>query len=445
MHQSAWMWRSRKERAGGGIWPSPLDRKRCSVFLVLLSLFFGSWASSQESPFQPTPPGTPPAPPGLIRLGPFYLTPTLHVGTLGLDSNVFYTATSRQTDFTTSGGPGLDVVLPIGPVVRLFTGGDVNYVYFLRTVSQRKLGGDVNAGGEIVGERFHLRVEDSYTRSFQRPNYQVDERILQNEQDLTGKATSRLGHFILEGDTTYATTRVDSGQTFAGTNLSLTMSRNEILTLAKVGYGVTAKTSLVAGADYEVDRFPFETTRDADSNHVFAGLEITSDTRLSGKALGGVRLFRLRLHGSQQVQVPYADVDLTYVTGPRTQLKASYSRDLGYSAFNTSGVTPTVRLEAIGAGLIQGLWRGLDLRISGTRSRFITDGAITLVLASGQPVTAVRDDHIWQGTADLGYKFRSRLRMGVAATYVNRRSTFTDFGIQGLIVGGTVTYDPKRH
>ena len=44
--------------------------------------------------------------------------------------------------------------------------------------------------------------------------------------------------------------------------------------------------------------------------------------------------------------------------------------------------------------------------------------------------------------ADLGYRFRNSLRIGVAAFWADRTSSFADLGIEGLLVGLTVTYQP---
>jgi hypothetical protein len=57
-------------------------------------------------------------------------------------------------------------------------------------------------------------------------------------------------------------------------------------------------------------------------------------------------------------------------------------------------------------------------------------------------VVSVRDDKTREAGIDLGYRFRSRLRVGVAATYTDRRSTIAYFGIEGLIVGLTINYTP---
>jgi len=51
---------------------------------------------------------------GHVALGPFYLTPKFRIGTIGLDTNVLYTPTDRTTDISGSGGPGLELALPVG-------------------------------------------------------------------------------------------------------------------------------------------------------------------------------------------------------------------------------------------------------------------------------------------------------------------------------------------
>ena len=82
---------------------------------------------------------------------PFYLTPYLHIGTLGVDTNVFYSATERQTDFTASGGPGLEIVRPFGRESRFVVDGGLDYLYFAKTESQRRLNGYGSALPRRVG------------------------------------------------------------------------------------------------------------------------------------------------------------------------------------------------------------------------------------------------------------------------------------------------------
>ncbi len=119
--------------------------------------------------------------------GAFYLTPYLHIGTLGIDTNVFYTPTERQTDFTASGGPGLEIVKPFGRESRFRVDGGLDYIYFAKTESQRKLNGYGNALLDIRGVKTRFAVEERYERTFSRPNYEVNDRV---EQETEGTEVS---------------------------------------------------------------------------------------------------------------------------------------------------------------------------------------------------------------------------------------------------------------
>lgn len=423
------------------------------VEAVALGLCLGGWAGAQEPPPQPeTPTAFPVAPispaserPGRFKVGPFYITPTLRIGAIGLDTNVMYTATDRQTDVTASGGPGLRIVLPMGHSARLFTEGAGYYTYFVRTESQRKLGGNAQAGLEWTANRFKLKLAETYERTYQRPNFEVDQRVLQDRLGTIGELSIRtVGRLGLRTEVTSQRIDVPSNQTFLGADLRRTMSGDSHTAVVGLALGLTPKTSLLVEGDYQIDRFRFDTTRDADSNRVYGGFEIKSETRLSGRAVGGIRLFRPKeLQGANR-QDPYADVVLSYRLGPRTLLTATYTRDLMYSAFRVASAAAVLTNESVGARLEKGLWGRVELFLWARYYRLLSAGSVTVEQVDGTRVTDVRDDKVREAGADLGYRFRSTLRIGVAAVYIERRSTFKDFGIEGLLVGGTVSFDPPK-
>ena len=426
--------------------------------LGIAGLLLASALAAQEAPPHPQPSPSPsPSPaelpvaepqpaqrPGRFRVGPFFLTPTFRVGSIGLDTNVFYTPTERQTDVSANGGPGLDIALPFGGSgVQLYTGGAVDYTYFVRTESQRRFGGNVRGGLALKGNRLEARVEEGFSRSFQRPNFEVDRRLLLDQWSTRGTLALRtVGRLFIRAEAGRQSLSVASDEAYFGTDLRRTLTRDLDRGVLGLEYRLSIKTSFLVAADYERDRFPQDASRDADSNRIYAGFDIESDTRLAGRAVGGVRLFRPLIGGAAaRRDGPYASVDLSYRFGPGTLLKGLYAQDLQYSAFDVAGTSPTLTVESYGGRLEKVLVGHLELFLSGTLWRFRTSGAITVVSATGR-TTAVRSDHVRQGGADLGYRFRSRLRIGVAAVYTERRSTIADFGIQGLLVGGTVTYTP---
>src|SRR5687767_4007485 len=92
--------------------PPPVTRSGIGFFAVLLVVAaVGARAQDTAAP-TPTPAPEASPRPGRYRLGPLYLTPRLDLGPIGVDNNVFYTATDRRVDGHATGGPGLEVVLP---------------------------------------------------------------------------------------------------------------------------------------------------------------------------------------------------------------------------------------------------------------------------------------------------------------------------------------------
>jgi hypothetical protein len=397
----------------------------------------------------PTPTSVPPSerppdkPPGLLRLGPFWLNPRFNIGSLGLDTNVFYTSSDRRTDVHASGGPGLEVILPLVGDLALKGDGGLDYLYYARTPELRRLTGGGFGRVEWAGERLLAGAEHGYHLAFARPSFEVDERIEQEERRTYAELRIKAGHrltFALEG--LISRHEAEQGATFLGTDLQRTLTRRTERGFFELGYRLTPKTSLIVEVDHQADRFRLDPGRDADSNRLGGGFRLESRTRLAGRAVAGVRSFRPLAAGSRDVQRFYAQADLTYHFGPRTRLVGGYAQDIQHSAFEPTGDTPTVRAETGRLRLEKGLGGRFDVRFGAALTRLVTDGAVRIVPAEGPAFTAVRDDTVREAGAELGYTFRARLRLGAGATYTERRSTIADLGIEGLLLGGTITFTP---
>jgi hypothetical protein len=407
-------------------------------------LLLAPGAAAQES-LRASDPMGPPAPkkPGLWHVGPFYVTPTFHLGPIGVDNNVFYTATERTTDFSASGGPGLDVVLPLGADGQFFAGGELDYLYFVKTESQRRLRGDANGGFDFKGGRTLFHLEEFYAETFGRPNYEVDERIEQVEEGtrldlkrrLFGRIAIRLagrrGHYDTQGDAEYL-----------GQNLAPTLTRDEYIAGGGIDYSLSVKTSFVVEGEHAWHRFPLAPERDAESTRFWTGFRTDGTALIAGQALVGVLWFRPEATPGYELRRTIADVNATWSISPKTQITGVYSRGLEYSAFETSGQTPTLFNERYGLHIQKALVGNLDVRIFGRITRFETDGSITVDIPGEGTVTAPRDDKAREAGLDLGYAFRRRLRVGVVATYVDRNSNISYFGIDGLVIGASIKYQP---
>jgi hypothetical protein len=395
------------------------------------------------------PPGPEPTPntkprPGLLHIGPFFVTPKISLGSVGVDTNVFYSPTDRRTDLTATGGPGLEIVLPIRDSFRLVADGTVNYLYFLRTRSQRRFGGTALGKFEWKGGRTDFTVQETYTRSFSRPSYEVDRRVEHIQESTRAELRRKLfGRTSLLTSGERSNTRVPPGETFLGTDLGRTLSDNTWHAGVALEYGLTEKTAFVVEGSGDWHHFPSAPERDGRFDHGRAGLRTSSTTLVSGSVMVGMGWFHLKRRAAEELRYISAEADVTWHVSPRTRLGGSYFRGPRYSAFDGQGATPTVKTEVFGAKVEKELLgRRLDLILRGTIVRFLSDGPITVVFDGAGAQTGVRDDTVRTGLADLGYRFRPRLRIGVVASYTARSSTFADLGIRGLIVGGTLNFSP---
>lgn len=394
--------------------------------------------SAQDIPPEPL------ASPGLFHFGPFHVTPRFRIFSLGIDTNVFYTATDRRADFIAHGGPGLEMLVPLKGGLKMRADGSLGYLYFARTASQRRLTGDGRGRLAYEGVRLSTGAQYSYARSYGRLGFEVDRRVAQEQQQAQADLRYNIGaRFAIGVRATAGRNDVDDDQEFFGADLRRNLSRDTFGGAANLSYALTPKTSFVVEADHQADRFELEDRRDTDSNRLGGGLLLTSTTYLSGRIMAGARSIRVRsIPGADRVR-PYANVDVTYHFGPRTRLVGVYSRDVGFSAFAVAeGDLPTLTTESYGVRLEKGLWRRLDLRLHAALTQLRSDAPVLIETPSEGPLSVRRNDRAREAGADLGYAFWTRLRIGLAATYSERRSHIRDLGIEGLLLGATVTFIP---
>jgi hypothetical protein len=200
---------------------------------------------------------------------------------------------------------------------------------------------------------------------------------------------------------------------------------------------------LVGGGEHTWYRFPRLPERDGQSALGYGGLRTDATALVSGHVFGGYRWFRLRADAAGDRSTWYADVDATLNLTPKTKLGATYVRDLAYTAFVSAGPSPTLVNEDLVVFFDKVLASNVYLHLYGRLNRLRADGVLLVLPEEGAEETS-RDDRVREAGAELGYQFRSRVRVGVTAIYTERRSNIATFGIQGLLAGLKVTYNPPQ-
>lgn len=376
-----------------------------------------------------------------FSLGAVSVYPYLRINQLGLDTNVFYTPSDRQTDFFASGGPGLTLTLPVGGPFRVVGDGYLDYVFFARTEAQRRLGGQGLGRLEYAGGSARGGVERVFRRTWSR-SLEVDERLLVDEWRTSAFVT--LG---AEGARLRLRPRFDGisysypdDPRYLGNRVGRNLSRDTMRLWLGAALRLSAKTSLLLEADYQTERFGEAPLRDLDSNRVGGGFAIASRTRLSGRAVGGIRLFNPKTpFFTGEDRRPYAEIDVDWAFGPRTSLGLGYHSDAQLSGFEANSVYYS---QDVPVHLDRALTAKVDVRLFGRYRTLETPGKVAAVGPDGPPVVAVRQDKYWEGGADLGYTIKGRLRIGGTVSYSQRNSNFSDFGIDGVLFGATIRYNP---
>ena len=420
--------------------PPPVNRSRIGIVSAALVLAAAVGARGQEAETPtPAPEG---APPGRYHLGPFFITPRLDLGPIGVDNNVFYTSTDRRTDVHGSGGPGLELLLPFRRDLTLTVDGGVGYVYFARTESQRRLTGQAGGRFEWGGARTRLQLHGGWRRSFRRPSPDVDRRLEEDVQDLGARLRRRLfGRTSLVVAVGTARHEVGSGQDFLGTDLGRTLSRDVRTADAVLEYALTNRTALTLQGQWQRDEHSLEPARDTERVVAATGLRTVSKVLFEGHLLLGANAIR-PLDALRWRTRPYVDTDVTWHVTRRTRVGGGYVRDATLTAFAVvSGPISAVR-ETMFGRFEKDIVRDVDVWITARRTRVVSDSPVVLTLPSGDTVESVRNDVVRELTANLGYRWRGTFRVGVQAGHVERRSSIADLGVEGLVLGGTVSFGP---
>ncbi len=238
--------------------------------------------------------------------------------------------------------------------------------------------------------------------------------------------------------------RKTEDQEYLGTNLGDTLTEKRY----EAG-GELRRASLgqdVAGRRWRSTRgTAFRGCRSGTGNRL-SGTGVSGRTpprSISGQALGGYRWFRLEADSAGDTSIWYADINATLNVSPKTKLGAIYLHDLDYTAFASTGASPTLAREQLTVFFDKMLASNVYLYLFGRLIQYNAED-IVLVPPGGGPVETYRDDRVREAGVELGYQFRSRVRMGVSAIYTERRSNIETFGIQGLLAGFRMTYDPPQ-
>jgi Putative beta-barrel porin 2 len=367
-----------------------------------------------------------------FRLGPIRFTPAIALTSIGVDTNVFNEFEDPKQDFTMAFGPKVDYWVRLGRA-RLAGRSSVDYNYFHEYDSQRFWDTTNDLKLSVPLNRVVPFVGGAYSRTRQRPGYEIDARAKRTQ------ATARAGVDLRLGARTTVTLAAarqqheyDADEEFLGRDLSRALNNDSDSLELTFARHLTPLTTFVVAAEQRRDRFEHSPERDADALRVVTGFDLKPFALISGNIRVGWRDFR-----TTDALVPdYAGVvaagELAYALRA-TRFGVRLRRDIEYSY---EQFQPYYLLTDVNLEVTQRITAAWD--VVGRIGRQMLDYRTVAVDDS-----IGRTDRSWRQGGGLGYRLGEYIRLGVDVDRYERSSDISLRTYDAWRIGGSVTYGIK--
>jgi hypothetical protein len=372
-----------------------------------------------------------------IHVGPFYITPTVQLKELGIDTNVFNAGGEPKSDFALTVTPKANVWIPVARRALFTATVASDLVWYTKYSSERSVNPQFTGRGELYFNRLTFFGENAYLNTRARPNYEIDVRSRRLENDTTvGAEVQVTPKLSVEAALLRGVTRYDGDTLFDGTSLQRTLNRDTTGVRVVGRHRLTPLTTLALRYENLSDRFPFSASRNADSIRVMPGVEFKPRALITGTAYVGYRRFTPQdTSGLPEFSGLVSQLGLSYTLLGATTVGVSYRRDLTYSY---EELQPFFVNDGVGASIRRAVGRRFDVLLSADRHKYSYKDLL------GRPeITALprRLDTTWVYAGSVGYRLARGGRVGLGLSYDDRTSTTSQVrAYQGLRVGTIVSY-----
>jgi hypothetical protein len=398
---------------------------RLWLFVLMFVLLAGPAAAQQVPTASDDPVANAP-----IRLGALAFDPRIALTSLGVDTNVFNSATDPQSDFTFGLKPGTDMYLRTGRGL-LTVAGNLEYVYFNEFEAERSVNSDVLGRYELRFNRFRPYGSASWLDTRERPGYEIDARARHYEAEYHAGGDLRVG--------SKGTVRIDFrylDYTFAGDEVfngrPLYQELNRTLRALEFSWRhrLTALTTWTTRVSRETERFEFDNFRNADSFRLSSGFELGRFALIRGSAFVGFRSLKPAEGGIiPEFTGVTADVDVSYTAPTQTRLGVAIDRDVKYSYEQRTPYYVQTGWTATLTQRVTGRW---DLQLTGGRDRLAYQALI--------PARDARTDFIGRFGGGIGYTLGEQTRISFDVNSYHRSSVIPGLQYGTARAGVSVNY-----
>ncbi len=400
----------------------------------LVCVLWTGVAAAQSPPVLPDAPDAPDQATAHVRLGPFWIKPTLALTDGGIETNVFNEAESDlpEQDVTFTFTPGARAWMGFGPT---WISGGVkdDLIWYKEFSSERAVNASYNLGWFVPLSRMRFSVGGNWARTRARPGFEIDERADRAERAFSGSVELRaLSKTLIGVRAERRKVDFDEGETFLGTDLRDELNRTQTAAAVTLRHELTPLTSLTFDLSRIQDRFEFSPLRDGDATEIAGGVAFTPDALISGSAKVGYRNFNPLDAGVPEFRGGTMAANLLYVARDSTRLRFQASRDIQFS-YDVN--QPYYLLTGATVSVLQQIYGPVDVEVRLMRERLsYRDRAGVSVEVPN------RIDRVRSFGAGIGYRLREELRVAVNIDHQKRESEIESRSYSGLRYGTAVTY-----
>lgn len=367
-----------------------------------------------------------------MHVGPVYMTPSVTVRNLGIDTNVFNEAENPKTDFTYTLTPKMQLWLPVTRRFLLTTRAETGLVYFQKYADQRSIDPRIMMRGDIMLRRLAVFAEDDFKWSKERVNLEIDDRVRQKVNAArAGLVFGVTPKFSTEVSLYQSTYDFDASLiTFRAINYRAGLKRNERGLRIELSHRLTSKTTLILDAETLRARFDFATVKNSDGFRITPGVVFSPRALISGTAKAGFRRLKPLSDEAPAFQGLVASINMGYTVLGATRVSVEAARDLTYS-FEVS--QPYYVQNTFGGSIRRQIHGDIDLVLSGKRAR-------QAYRPLAEVLTAPRRDVVLNYAADLGYRLTPAARAGFVLGWQRRESSIASRTYSGVTAGLSLTF-----
>jgi len=353
-----------------------------------------------------------------MRFGIFYLTPTLSIERIGIDTNVFPGIGEPKSDFTATMTPATTVWVPVARRALLTTQLGLGFVYYKTFKNQRSVNPTVSARGELYARRLTFLVDAGTSTAHSQPNLEIDARVKHVTANVRGGLRLQMLRGLSVEVSTYRnTTSFGDDAAFLGVNLKDTLDRAEEGIRVSVRESLTSLTTVGVIVETRNDRFGRSNDRDAQGYRAVATIDLAAKALISGSAEIGFRHQKPNNPLVPAFRGLVAKVAVANKFGDSFQTNFGWDRDTNYS-FDT--VQSYYMSNAFSVNVRRQLAGRFDAIVGATRNR------ASYRVLTGAALDSGRRDLTMTYTVNLGSRLGRDARLGLAVSRTNRTSTLAD-------------------